>query len=350
MLENDSNILGDLYKTCKDAKEKIRYAALYAVSRGNNVKTVADIMAVEESTVYDWINKWIFEKNLSDKPRSGRPAKLTEADKEEIKRVVDENDPAKYGINSLTYTTAELQEYFRRMHDKTINQESLRVALHELGGRFIKAQIVYKEADIEKQIEFAKTFFDLTVNWGFDKIVFVDEMHVWTSARSRYGWTFNERLVVAAPQSKKGGKLGANYFGAVEVMKGKVTQLVDEDPKAPTMIKLLKMLKKRYKDDKVLLCWDGGKVHKAKIVKEFLQNEMSNFHLLPLPPYSPDLDPEEHVHNHLRDKLLGNRNFSSIEHVREVIAQHTKRLSLDKVRGLASLIPIEMLLSFQDVS
>jgi len=71
MLENDSNILGDPYRNCKDPKEKIRYAALYAVSRGNDVKTVANIMAVEESTIYDWINKWIFAKNASDKPRSG---------------------------------------------------------------------------------------------------------------------------------------------------------------------------------------------------------------------------------------------------------------------------------------
>ena len=55
MLEGDTDILGDLYKDCNDAKEKIRYAELYSVSRGNNVKTVANIVAVEESTVYDWI-------------------------------------------------------------------------------------------------------------------------------------------------------------------------------------------------------------------------------------------------------------------------------------------------------
>ena len=112
MLEGDSNILGDLYKTCKDAKEKIRYAALYAVSRGNDVKTVANIVAVEESTVYDWINKWILDRNVSDKPRSGRPSKITKDDEKEIHRLLDENDPKKYGINASSYTTRELQFYF----------------------------------------------------------------------------------------------------------------------------------------------------------------------------------------------------------------------------------------------
>ncbi len=58
MLEGDSNVLGGLYRNCKDAREKIRYAALYAISRGNNVKNVANIIAVEESTVYGWIHRW----------------------------------------------------------------------------------------------------------------------------------------------------------------------------------------------------------------------------------------------------------------------------------------------------
>jgi predicted transcriptional regulator len=53
MLENDSNVLGDLYKTREDPKEKIRYEALYAVSRGKDVKTVAEIIDVKKSTVYD---------------------------------------------------------------------------------------------------------------------------------------------------------------------------------------------------------------------------------------------------------------------------------------------------------
>jgi transposase len=118
MLESDSNILGDLYKNCKDAKEKIRYEALYAVSRGNDVKTVADIIAVEESTVYDWIHRWEAERSVSDKPRSGSPPKLTEEDEKEIKELIAENDPKRYGINAMSYTTAELHEYFLRFHGK----------------------------------------------------------------------------------------------------------------------------------------------------------------------------------------------------------------------------------------
>ena len=141
MLESDSNTLGDLYKNCKDAKEKIRYEALYAVSRGNDVKNVANIVAVEESTIYDWINKWVLEEKVVDKPRSGRPPKLTKGDEKEIKKLIEENDPKKHGINAASYTTAELREYFIKVYGKIIDEETLRVHLLKTGARYVKAQL-----------------------------------------------------------------------------------------------------------------------------------------------------------------------------------------------------------------
>jgi len=155
MLENDSNILKELYKKCKDAKEKLRYGALYAVSRGKNVVIIADILAVEESTVYDWIHKWNEERDVSDEPRSGRPKKLTDEDDDKIKHLIDENDPKKYGLNASTYTTKELKEYFLRFHNKLIDEETIRSHLKRMGAHYIKSQLRYDEADEDNQIEFA---------------------------------------------------------------------------------------------------------------------------------------------------------------------------------------------------
>ncbi|MEM4097791.1 MAG: hypothetical protein QXS81_03805 [Candidatus Micrarchaeaceae archaeon] len=45
------------------------------------------------------------ERKISDKPRSGRPLKITEDDEKEIRGFIDENDPKKYGINASSYTT-----------------------------------------------------------------------------------------------------------------------------------------------------------------------------------------------------------------------------------------------------
>ena len=50
----------------------------------------------------------------------------------------------------MSYTTAELHEYFLRFHGKDIEEETSRAHLKKMGAHFIKAQKRYKEADEEK--------------------------------------------------------------------------------------------------------------------------------------------------------------------------------------------------------
>lgn len=343
MLESDSDILGDLYKTCKDAKEKIRYEALYAVSRGNDVKTVAEIIAVEESTIYDWIKKWVLEKGVSDRPRSGRPSKITKEDEKEIRRLIDENDPKKYGIQASSYTTRELQIYFAKYRGKFIGEETFRVHLLSTGAHYVKAQLRYKEGDLKRQMEFAQNLLFLVKNGFFTKILFVDEMSVSTSARNGYGWTYDQRLVVDAPQSHVEK---ANYFGAVEVTEGTIIETVRKSAKASSFLHLLHKIEQRYPDDKMLIVMDNSAVHHSWRVGGFF-NKRNNMKPLFLPPYSPDLNPEEYVHNVLRNKLLNNRNFKSTKQIGFVIDHFVKQMTAETVRSIATLIPIETLLSAQ---
>lgn len=343
MLEHDSNILGDLYRNCKEAKEKIRYQALYAVSRGNDVKTVANIIAVEESTIYDWIDKWTLEKHVADKPRSGRPSKITKEDEEIMRHLIDENDPKKHGINASSYTTRELQIYFAKFMGKFIDEETFRAHLVSTGAHYVKAQLRYKEGDMKRQIEFAQNLMFLLKNGLFTKILFVDEMSVSTSARNGYGWTYNQRLIVDAPQAHVER---ANYFGAVEVTEGTIIETVRKSAKAPSFMHLLHKIERHYPDDNMLIVMDNGAVHHSWRVDKFF-NERDNMKPLFLPPYSPDLNPEEYVHNVLRDKLLNNRNFKSTKQIGFVIDHFVKRMTAEAVRSIATLIPIEALLSAQ---
>jgi len=343
MLEDDSNTLGDLYRTCEDVREKIRYEALYAVSRGKSVKSVADIIDVEESTIYDWINRWISEKSVSDKPRGGKPPKITKDDEEEIRHLLDENDPKKRGINASSYTTKELQLYFAKYRGKFIDEETFGVHLISTGAHYVKAQLRYKEGDLKRQIEFAQNLVFLLNNECFTKILFVGEMSVSTSARNGYGWTYNQRLVVDAPQNHVER---ANYFGAVEVTEGTIIETVRKSAKPQSFLHLLHKIETRYPNDKMLIVMDNGAVHHSWRVGKFF-NERGNMKPFFLPPYSPDLNPEEYIHNALRDKLLNNRNFKSTKQIGFVIDRFIKQMAAETVRSIATLIPIEALLSAQ---
>ena len=341
MLEEDVDTLRTKYKECKDATEKLRYGALYAVSRGKNINAIAEILDVERSTIYDWIEKWRADRTVDDKPRSGKPSKLTPEDDKEIKDLIDNKKPKDFGINAATWTTRELREYFLKSHNKDIDEETIRVHLRKTGAKYVKSQLRYKEADMNKQVEFAQNFLTLSTESDFTKIVFIDEMSVSTSAHNGYGWTYNQRLVVDAPQR---GVERANYFGAVEVSEGEIIETVRKSAKTPSFLLLLHKIDDRYPNDKVLILMDNSAVHHDKRVARFF-GKKDNMKPLFLPPYSPEINPEEYVHNYLRNKTLNNCNFMSIKQIGIVIANFIRRMDQKMIKSIAPLAPIEALLS-----
>ena len=202
-LEEDSSTLNELAEKTKNAKEYERLRVLYAVSVGVTTNEITKIFCVDEDTVYSWIKKWREERNVSDKPRSGRPPVFTEEEKKELKKLIDENDPGKRGMNASYWDTKELTRYFTKK-GICVSQETLRRTLHEMGAHYVKAEIHYSEADFRRQAEFARQFLsDVEEKPAKVIILFGDEMGANRSPRKGYGWTFNKRLVVKAQQSQK---------------------------------------------------------------------------------------------------------------------------------------------------
>ena len=60
-------------------------------------------------------------------------------------------------------------------------------------------------------------------------------------------------------------------------------------------------------DRRVLVIWDGSPIHRNKEVKSFLADGgAKQIHLERLPPYAPDLNPDESVWQHLKHVELRN--------------------------------------------
>lgn len=63
---------------------------------------------------------------------------------------------------------------------------------------------------------------------------------------------------------------------------------------------------------KLLVIWDGSRIHRNDEVKSFLSNGAARqIHLERLPAYAPDLNPDEGVWNHLKYVQL--RNTCSLD-------------------------------------
>ncbi len=57
----------------------------------------------------------------------------------------------------------------------------------------------------------------------------------------------------------------------------------------------------RYRRNPVFLIMDGHPVHKAKAIKEYIKGLKGKLEIYFLPPYAPDLNPDELVWNQMRN-------------------------------------------------
>ncbi|WP_425360524.1 MULTISPECIES: IS630 family transposase [unclassified Candidatus Tisiphia] len=73
------------------------------------------------------------------------------------------------------------------------------------------------------------------------------------------------------------------------------------------MMLMLQEMAKRYKDNFLLVVCDGAAAH--KLDKELLPN---NIKLAYLPPYSPQLNPQENIWDDMREKFFYNLAFDSM--------------------------------------
>lgn len=85
---------------------------------------------------------------------------------------------------------------------------------------------------------------------------------------------------------------------------------------------------------KLLVIWDGSPIHRSREVKQFLSDGAAReIHLEALPPYAPDLNPDEGVWQHLKHVELRNVCCTDLDDL-----HHELYLAIQRLRNKPALI------------
>jgi transposase len=82
-----------------------------------------------------------------------------------------------------------------------------------------------------------------------------------------------------------------------------------------SLISFLKELKKHFRQQYVILIWDGLPAHKSLKMKEYLQSQQGWLQVERLPGYSPDLNPVESLWGNIKNKELANQSADDLSEV-----------------------------------
>ena len=114
-------------------------------------------------------------------------------------------------------------------------------------------------------------------------------------------------------------------YGAVNPKQGELDWMICREMNTLRMGAFLFQISKSHPKEFILLVVDGASSHRSKdlVVPE-------NIRLIKLPPYSPELNPQEHVWDELREKEFPNRVFEHLDAVSIQLKHGLKQLAKNR--------------------
>ena len=117
-------------------------------------------------------------------------------------------------------------------------------------------------------------------------------------------------------------------YAAVSPHDGTVDSLILPETNSAAMEIFIKEVARRHPDEFIIMVLDSAGWHIAKQL--LLPNNMK---LVFLPPYSPQLNPAEHLWDEIREKWFLNKAFHNLDAVETLLVDALQSLENDKCRA-----------------
>ena len=112
---------------------------------------------------------------------------------------------------------------------------------------------------------------------------------------------------------------GVKLVGCLDYETGRV--YVEEHKKydAEIFLHFLKNVLEQYPDGKTVMILDNTRIHHAKLLQDFLEENRERLELVFLPPYSPNLNKIEELWGWMKDSVINNVFFHSRQEIRAAV-------------------------------
>jgi transposase len=121
--------------------------AVYQVALGHNPKELQSVYNTSHKSICNWVHRFNAQgiAGLQDRPRSGRPSRLSAENKAKLKQVVLLS-PMGAGFSSGTWTWALVLEYIRTVFGIEYRKSQIYNILHSIGLSYQKGKGFFPEA------------------------------------------------------------------------------------------------------------------------------------------------------------------------------------------------------------
>ena len=296
-------------KIDRKALEAIRIRAVQRVEAGESPEVVIKALGFTRSQIYEWIAKY---RNggieaLKSRKAPGKTPKLSGAQLKKIYRLVVGVDPRQLRFEFALWTRAMIRELIRREFKVKMSEVSVGRMLKKLGLSPQRPTHRAIQRDDLAAYKWMAEDFPTIRKLAKEKngeIYFADESSVRSDYHSGTTWAPVGRTPVVKTTAVRHK---VNLISAISP-RGALRFMATEDSvTAEVFIEFLKRLLHKAARP-VFVIVDNHPVHRSREVREFAKSTNGKLYLFYLPPYSPELNPDEHVWNYLKNHKIGRQS------------------------------------------
>ncbi len=286
--------------------EEIRIRAVRQVEAGESPETVIKALGFHRSCIYEWIAK--YREGGVDALRSrlapGKTPKLSGNHLKWLYITIVGTNPLQLRFPFALWTCGMVRELIRRELGVALSECQVGRVLHKLG---LSPQKPVRKAwqrndswvDRWRQEEFPAI--QAQAKQEGASILFADESAVRSDFHAGTTWApIGQTPIVETT----GARFKINLISAIDGRGSMRFMTFKENFTADVFICFLKRLMHNA-DKPIFLIVDGHSVHHSSKVRKYVESTEGKLELFFLPPYSPNLNPAEHVWNHLKNHKMG---------------------------------------------
>jgi transposase len=290
-----------------DVMSYLRKIAVHAVQEeGQSPEEVIKILGFDRSCIYDWLNRFreAGYDGLDTKKAPGSPARMTSDIDAWLKQVLLESSPEDHGYDTTLWTCGLLADLVEEKYGIQVVPETINHHLHQMGLSYQKPGYIAREQDAAAVEQFVtqtvpkiqRLAEKVQADIGFEDEAAVD-------LRDHYGKTWGARGV--RPEVFVTGKHGRVSILSVVTPEGGLRFHATENRiNSDEYIQFLTQLMST-RTRPLFLIVDRAPFHTSRKVRIFIWRNRRRIRLFYLPSYSPELNPDEHVWEEIKDKRLG---------------------------------------------
>lgn len=292
----------DFRKLSTEEQHLIRKIAVQRVFDGESATEVSRSLGLGAKTIFPWLKIAREEgiEALAPKARSGRNRKLSETEELEVKRWIVGNDPRQFGFDFGLWTRQIVSDLIFDRFGVKLSVTSTGELLHRLDLTPQKPLRRAYERDEKSVKEWVENVYPKVKKYAKNKgaeIFWLDEATIRSDDPLQRTWGEKGRTPVVQTSSKR---QAINAISALSNSGGFWYHVFQGKFTADKCIECFKKLQRNRKKP-ILLIVDGHPVHKSKKVQSYIESLEGKLELVFLPPYAPDLNPDELVWNHMRN-------------------------------------------------